>query len=103
MTPEQQVRWLLDRTQITETLHEWMRILDTQKISDLSEVFTEDCALEFPVGTLLFEQMLANIEQSAVQAQRQQTDVAATHHMLSNPQIEIKKDRAQTRTNVQAV
>ncbi|MFE9707168.1 nuclear transport factor 2 family protein [Streptomyces sp. NPDC005930] len=96
-----QVRALSDRTEIAELVDRYVTLLDTQDEHGFDDgwpagVFTEDCLLEFPVGTL------EGREGAAAFHFDRKSRFARTHHLASNYGITTDGDTARIRVHLVA-
>jgi hypothetical protein len=94
--PQAQLRWLVDRAQISDVLVEYARCADAADWSGMSALFTEDGVAVFAAGT--FPGRNFGEAAGAVMAR-----FCGTHHLSTNHAIHIDGDRATTRSYVQAV
>ena len=94
--PQAQLRWLVDRAQISDVLVEYARCADAADWSGMGELFTEDGQAVFAAGT--FPGRNFGDAAGAVMAL-----FSGTHHMSTNHAIQIDGDRATTRSYLQAI
>jgi 3-phenylpropionate/cinnamic acid dioxygenase small subunit len=101
VTPEQQLRWLVDRAQISDRLHEFARALDSRDWQAYIDGYADGGELDLPdpVGGGRFVIPKAKLAEF-VQALAGYT---ATHHVSSNHQIVVDGNRATSRSYLQAV
>lgn len=87
-----------DRQEITELLFRYATAIDTKDYALLRTVFTEDALVRYrvPGGRDLRGPELIGWLESAMQV------FMATQHVLTNPSIEIRGDRARSRTYLTA-
>lgn len=99
-----QVRWLVDRAQISELLHAFAAALDTRDWRGYADLYADDGYIELPDPksgsganiTLHKSQMPELVPKSLGR-------YSATHHISANHQIEIQGDEAASRSYLQAV
>jgi ketosteroid isomerase-like protein len=94
------VKWLVDRTLISDLLFSFARALDTRDFETYIGNFTEDGVLELPdpaAGRVSIRQdQLSNTLQGLKK-------FSATHHISTNHQITITGDTAVSHSYLQAV
>ena len=85
----QQVRWLVDRAEITDLLVAIGRRADSREFDRLAELFTDDGYIVLPFGD-------GHLPASGIgdMCRRIFTGYARTHHLLGNFAIEIDNDTA---------
>src|SRR5260221_5761182 len=94
--PQAQLRWLVDRAQISDVLVEYARCSDAADWAGMGELFTEDGQAVFAAGGLPGPNF--GDAAGAVMAL-----FIGTHHMSTNPPIQIDGDRAHARSYPQAI
>ena len=94
--PQAQLRWLVDRAQISDVLVEYARCADAADWSGMGELFTEDGEAVFAAGS--FPGRNFGDAAGAVMAL-----FCGTHHLSTNHAIQIDGDRAKTRSYLQAI
>jgi uncharacterized protein YceH (UPF0502 family) len=93
---QQQVRWLVDRAEISELLHSFARALDTRDFAAYAANYAEDGHIELPTFSMSRAEMLDKVPKSLAR-------YSATHHMSCNHQITVTGDTAASRSYLQAV
>ncbi len=93
--PQEQLRWLVDRAQISDVLIEYARCADAADWSAMGELFTEDGSAVFAAGS--FPGRAFGAAAGAAMA-----IFSGTHHISTNHAIHIDGDRANTRSYLQA-
>lgn len=93
---------LTDRAEISELIDRYVTLLDTQDDHGYDgtwprTVFTEDCRLEFPVGTV------EGLDKVAAFHFDRKSRFARTHHLASNYGIRTDGDTARVRLHLVAV
>lgn len=96
-----QVRHLADRAEIAELIDRYITLLDTQDDHGFDDtwprtVFTEDCRLEFPVGTV------EGLHGAAGFHFDRKSRFARTHHLAANYGIRLDGDTARVRVHLVA-
>ncbi len=94
--PQAQLRWLVDRAQISDVLVEYARCSDAADWAGMGELFTEDGQAVFAAGS--FPGRNFGDAAGAVMAL-----FSGTHHMSTNHAIQIDGDRANARSYLQAI
>lgn len=94
--PQAQLRWLVDRAQISDVLIEYARCSDARDWAGMGELFTED-------GQAVFAARSFPGRDFGAAAGPTMALFSGTHHMSSNHAIHIEGDHATTRSYVQAV
>ncbi|MFJ4472759.1 nuclear transport factor 2 family protein [Streptomyces sp. NPDC089424] len=97
----ERLRELGDRAEITELIDRYVTLLDAQDAGGYDEswprtVFTDDCRLEFPVGTV------RGLRTAAAFHFDRKSRFARTHHLASNYGITLDGDRARVRVHILA-
>ncbi|AYY13201.1 nuclear transport factor 2 family protein [Actinobacteria bacterium YIM 96077] len=85
---EQRLATLEDHAEITDLLARHGRWLDQKRFDDARSVFTEDASILVASGDVRGADRLAEL------ARKSHGDFSLTHHMTTNPQIEIDGDHA---------
>ena len=98
-TTEQQIQWLVDRAEITDTLHEWLDYVDTKQFAKTLDLCTEDCEFEYDWGILTAAQLRGRATDLGSE---EHTVFSASHHMLTNHRIDVDGDVARASLKVQA-
>lgn len=101
---EASLKWLVDRTQISDLLYSFASALDSKDWKRYTENYADNGYIELPDpqsavgGTFILrkENMLELVPKSLGR-------YAATHHMSTNHQITIDGERADSRSYLQAV
>ncbi|GAA3302657.1 nuclear transport factor 2 family protein [Streptomyces cinereospinus] len=93
------VRDLADRAEITELIDRYVTLLDVQDRHGYDDtwprtVFTEDCRLEFPVGTV------RGLDTAAAFHFDRKSRFARTHHLAANHGIALDGDTARVRVHL---
>jgi 3-phenylpropionate/cinnamic acid dioxygenase small subunit len=91
VTPEEQVRWLVDRARISDLLHAFARALDTKDWEAYAAMYAESGVLELPWATVGRAELAGFVSQDLGRFH-------ATHHLSSNHSIEIDGDTARSRS-----
>lgn len=99
---QQQLQNLVDRAAVSELIDRYTILLDQQDAEGFDDswpasVFTEDCHLEFPIGSYSSIDRLAEFHYRAKQK------FSDTHHLSSNHAIVLDGDRADVRFHMLAV
>jgi ketosteroid isomerase-like protein len=97
-SPEQQLRWLVDRAQISDLLVEFARALDERDWAAYAATYTHDGVLERP-GMFRFEgrtALRAGVEDGLGR-------FAGTWHLSANHAIELDGDEARTRSYLHGI
>ncbi|MCH0564270.1 MULTISPECIES: nuclear transport factor 2 family protein [unclassified Streptomyces] len=94
-----QLRTLVDRAEITDLIDRYVTLLDTQDDHGYDDtwprsVFTDDCRLEFPVGTVEGRHTAAAFHFD------RKSRFARTHHLASNYGIQVDGDTARVRVHL---
>ncbi|WP_052810181.1 nuclear transport factor 2 family protein [Streptomonospora alba] len=79
---------LADRAELTDLLSRHGRWLDEKRFHETRAVFTEDAAVVVGSGAVTGAESVAALAQSS------HGSYALTHHLTTNPQIEVDGDRA---------
>lgn len=99
---EAQVRFLVERAQISDVLFAFARALDSKDWAAYVALYADDAVLELPdprkggYFTIPRSEMLQAVPKSLGR-------YAATHHISSNHQIEVNGERAASRSYLLAV
>ena len=91
---EGQVRWLVDRAQISDLLFDFARRVDTKDQAGYAANFAVDAVLELPFGEFTGRDTIAAMPGPQLPE--------LTHHISANHMIEIDGDNARTRSYLQA-
>ena len=84
------VQALLDRQEITDWMHAYCRWVDHNRPDEQAKMFTEDCRTNFAAGDDRWIDGRAGFEEMVRTAL---TRYAATHHQVSNIEIDFDEDR----------
>lgn len=96
VTSDTEVKRLLDRAEITDLLYKFAHALDTKQWARQRECYAEDGVLELPWATITRQQM----EEAG--APKGLVRFHSTHHIISNPMIEVDGDSASSNAYFQA-
>ncbi len=88
---EDRLRAIEDRTAILDLLHEYCRLVDLLATSELADLFTEDCLVDYGPGMGGARRGRAVVEHALAKGLRR---FAATSHYLANATITLDGDRA---------
>src|ERR1700758_817773 len=91
-----QLQWLVDRAAITDVLTAMPNRANSQAYESIRELFTDDGVIEVPYATI----PAADIPE---RVGRIMGGFAATHHMVSNIEIDIDGDAATSHHYLRAV
>ncbi|MGW1544508.1 nuclear transport factor 2 family protein [Streptomyces sp. NPDC002309] len=97
----ERLRDLADRAEITELVDRYVTLLDVQDADGYDEswprtVFTDDCRLDFPVGTV------RGLDTAAAFHFDRKSRFARTHHLAANHGITLDGDTARVRVHILA-
>jgi SnoaL-like domain len=87
---ERQVRWLVDRAEITELLARYARCIDARDWAGLQDTYAEDGVMEHG-ATAVGRDQVPDLSERILRG------VASSHHLIGDPSIEIDGDAARTR------
>ena len=91
---EQQVRWLLDRAEISDVIFRYFSSVDLRDWESWGSCLTDDAEIDLEFGKQVGRE---NVVQWAADGL---ADVDATHHMSSNLEITIDGDTATVRADL---
>jgi 3-phenylpropionate/cinnamic acid dioxygenase small subunit len=94
---QNQVEQLIDRSELTTLLYRLGAALDEKRFEDLRTIYAEQAVFEFAGST-----ELGNLESAIDGAKKMGAHFAHTHHVMTNPIIEIHGDSATLRANLVA-
>ena len=87
MSPEAQLRWLVDRAEIAELLVEYARCIDRRDWAGLQETYTED-------GVMDHGAVAVGRDRVPELSERILRDCSGSHHVVDSPSIVIDGDTA---------
>ncbi|HSP65950.1 MAG TPA: nuclear transport factor 2 family protein [Candidatus Deferrimicrobium sp.] len=91
-SPEQQVRWLMDRAAIAECLVRYARCIDRRDWVGLQESYTED-------GVMQHGEVSVPREAMPELSEKILAGCSASHHLVGDPSVSIDGDRASTHSH----